>query len=129
MLLVLMVSVDTAAFNCSEKVRETPPIEAVKVAVCAVLTAEMVAENCALVAPATTVTEPGTRTAVALLERATVTPPLGAAAFNVTVHVSLPEPVMDALVHERALIATWLVFNCNVKDAEVPSSSAVIAAV
>jgi hypothetical protein len=45
----------------------------------------------------------GTVTAVLLLERLTVSPPLGAAALSVTVQASLTDPVMDVLLQENAL--------------------------
>jgi hypothetical protein len=40
-----------------------------------------------------------------LLDRLTLSPPLGAAALNVTVQASDPDPVMDVLLQERALNA------------------------
>jgi hypothetical protein len=51
-----------------------------------------------VVDPAPTVTETGTVTAELLLARLTANPPLAAAAFNVTVQLSVPAPVIDALV-------------------------------
>jgi hypothetical protein len=68
-----------------------------------VLTAVTVAEKLAVVAPAAAVTLPGTVTAELLLARLTANPPLVAAAFRVTVQLSVPAPVMDPLVHVRAL--------------------------
>jgi hypothetical protein len=79
---------------------------AVTVVVCAVVTDETVAVNAALVALAATVTVDGTLTAVLLLDRLTLSPPLGAAALSVTVQASLPDPVMDALLQESALKPT-----------------------
>ena len=70
---------------------------------CEELTADTVAVNPTLVALAGTVTELGTFTAPLLLERFTLIPPLGAAALNVTVQVSDPAPVIEALAQERAL--------------------------
>lgn len=64
-------------------------------AACAEGTAAALAENSALVAPEGTVTDAGTVTALSLLARFTVRPPVAAVAFNVTVHVSLADPVMD----------------------------------
>jgi hypothetical protein len=81
----------------------TLPALAVKVTVCAVLTEETVAVKLALLAPAATVTEAGTVTAVLLLARLTVNPPLAAAAFSVTVQLSVPAPVMDPLAQVSAL--------------------------
>ena len=69
--------------------------------------------NPALVALAGTVTDAGTVTAVLLLERLTVSPPLPAAAFRVTVQASLPAPVIEALPQESAL-------NAGVLPAVVP---------
>jgi hypothetical protein len=71
---------------------------AFSVAVCAVLTAEAVALKLALVAPAAIVTDDGTFTAVALLDRLTVSPPVGAAAFSFTVQASVAAPVSEPLV-------------------------------
>ncbi len=55
------------------------------------------AEKPAVVAPAATVTIAGTVTALLLLARLTGNPPLAAAAFNVTVQLSVPAPVIDPL--------------------------------
>lgn len=63
------------------------------------MTADALAENCALVAPAGTVTEAGTVTALSLLVRLTARPLLAAAAFNVTVQMSFADPVMDPFTH------------------------------
>ena len=68
---------------------------AVRVAVCAELTGATVAVNVALLAPAATVTEPGTVTLELLLERLTANPPVAALAFSVTVQLSVPAPVME----------------------------------
>jgi hypothetical protein len=61
------------------------------------LTAETVAVKLAVVAPAPTVTEAGMVTALLLLARLTARPPVAAALLNVTVQLSVPAPVMDAL--------------------------------
>ena len=63
--------------------------------VCAVVTDPTVAVKAALVALAGTVTEAGTVTATLLLDRLTAKPPAGAAAVNVTVQASVPDPVKD----------------------------------
>ena len=97
----LMVSVGTAAFNCSAKVWATLPALAESVTACMVLTEEAVAEKPVLVAPAATVTEPGTVTEVLLLARLTIKPPLGAAVFSETVQESVAAPVTDALAQVR----------------------------
>ena len=60
-----------------------------------VVTAVTVAVNPALVAPAGTVTEPGTVTAELLLDRLTASPPVPAAAERLTVQLSLPAPVNE----------------------------------
>jgi hypothetical protein len=99
----LMVSVGTAAFNCSPKVRETPPALAVSVAACAVVTDDTVAVNPALVALAGITTVAGTVTAALLLVTATLTPPLPAGPLSVTVQASVPAPVIDALLQDNAL--------------------------
>jgi hypothetical protein len=100
MLVVLMVSVGVDALNCSVKFSETLPARAVNVTVAALENAETVAEKLAVVAPAATVTEVGTETELLLLARPTVNPPLGAAALTVTVQLSVPAPVIEALVQE-----------------------------
>jgi hypothetical protein len=65
------------------------------VALWAVVTAVTEAVNPALVAPAGTVTEPGTVTAELLLDRLTASPPVPAAAERLTVQLSLPAPVNE----------------------------------
>jgi hypothetical protein len=79
------------------KLSVAPPELAVSVAVCAVLTADTVAEKLAAVAPEATVTDASTVTALFELVRLTDCPPVPAAAFSVTVHVSVPAPVIDPL--------------------------------
>ncbi len=99
----LMLNVGMPAPNCRAKVLATLLALAVRVTVCAVLTEETVAVKLALVAPAATVTVAGTVTAALLLARLTVNPPLAAAAFSVTVQLSVPAPVNDPLVQLSAL--------------------------
>jgi len=53
------------------------------------------------VEPAATVTEAGTVTDELLLARLTVNPPVAAAAFRVTVQLSVPAPVKDPLAQLR----------------------------
>lgn len=103
MLLAFTLSAGVAAFNCSEVDFDEPPLLAVIVADCAVVTAATVAEKVADVAVAGTVTEPGTVTELLLLERAILTPPVGAEADSVTVHESDSAPVMDVLLHDSPL--------------------------
>jgi hypothetical protein len=86
----------------------SPPDVAVSVAVCAVLTADTVAVKLAVVAPAATVTVEGTATAVLLLNRLTDWPPVPAAVFNVTVHVSVPALAIDPFAHVSPLRSTPL---------------------
>jgi len=78
MLVVLTLIVDTTAFRLMAKLLDTPAELAVTVTFCAEPTAETAAVNPALVAPAATVTEAGTPTAVLLLDRLTLNPELGA---------------------------------------------------
>jgi hypothetical protein len=99
----LTVNVGTAAFSCKAKLLETLPALAVRVTACAVVTEETVAVNPALLALAGTTTVAGTVTAALLLARATLKPPLPAAVVSVTVHASLPAPVIDALLQDNAL--------------------------
>jgi hypothetical protein len=94
----------TAAFNCRAKFADALPANAVSVAVCVVLTADTVAVNAALVAPPATVTVAGTVTAELLLARPTAKPPLGAAPFNATEQVSVPGPIIEALLHATDFI-------------------------
>ena len=61
--------------------------------------------NPALVAPAGTVTVLGTVTAELLLDRFTISPPLGAEVVSVTVQASVPDPVMAPLLQDSALNA------------------------
>ena len=67
------------------------------------LTDETVAVKLAVVAPAATVTEAGTVTAELLLATPTANPPLAAATFSVTVQLSVPAAVIDALVQVNPL--------------------------
>ncbi len=102
-LVALMLSVGVAAFNCRTKLAETVPTLAVSVTDCAVVTGETVAVNPAVVAFAGTETVAGAVTAVLLLERFTIRPPVGAGPDNVTVQASVPAPVKDVAEQERAL--------------------------
>jgi hypothetical protein len=63
--------------------------------------------NPALTAFAATVTELGIATEGLLVVRLTFSPEFGAAAVNVTVQASVPDPVIDALVQVRELSAAW----------------------
>ena len=77
------------------------------------VTAAADAVNPALEAPAATVADPGTVTALLLLARVTVVA-LGAATVSVTVHASVAAPVSDALVHVTPLTAGWLTVKVSV---------------
>ena len=99
----LTPSVGTPAFNCRAKVLATLLALAVRVTASLVLTAETVAVKPAVVTPAATVTLAGTVTALLLLARLTANPPVAAAAFRVTVQLSVPAPVIDPLLQLRAL--------------------------
>ena len=65
------------------------------------VTGATVAVNPALVALAGTIRVAGNETALLLLERLTLIPPLGAPELSVTVKASVAEPVTDALLQER----------------------------
>ena len=84
---------------------DRPPAFAVIVTACAVATEDTVAVNPALVAFAGTVNVLGTVTSELLVDRFTLSPPFGAAAVSVTVHASLPDPVMAPLLQLSALNA------------------------
>ena len=99
----LMVNAGTAAFNSSAKVFDIPPVLAVRVTDCTVVTDVTVAVKLVLVALAGTTTVAGTVTAVLLLLNPTLTPPLPAAELSVTVQLSLPAPVKDALLQDKEL--------------------------
>ena len=103
MLVVLMVSFGTAPFNCRMNAFDAVPALAIIVTVCVVVTEATEAVNVALNALAGTVTEAGTVTAALLLDKLTLNPPAGAAEVNVTVQLSLPEPVMDAVLQVNPL--------------------------
>lgn len=96
-LVVLTLSEDDPELSCSVTLCPVPPALAVRIAVSAELAGEILAVKFVLLAPAGTVTEPGTFTSELLLERLTADPPLAAAVFNVTVQLSVPEPVNERL--------------------------------
>jgi hypothetical protein len=108
-----------AAPNCRENVLVTLPARAVRVTACATFTAVTVAGKLALTAPAGTVTDVGTETALLLLARLTANPPLAAAAFIVTVQVSVPAPVIDPLAHVNP-VSTGTPVPLRPTDAVVP---------
>jgi hypothetical protein len=104
-LVELRLSAEVAALSCSDVVFVTPAAVAVMVAVCAVITADAVAVKAAVVAPLAIATDAGRVTALLLLARFTVSPPLGAAAVRLTVQASVVAPVSEPLVQETALSA------------------------
>lgn len=103
MLVAFRLSAGVPVFSCSESVFEVPPVVAVSVTDCAVLTEATFAVNAALVAVAGTVTELGSVTALLLLARDTLTPPVGAEPDRLTVHVSASDPVIEVLPQFTAL--------------------------
>ncbi len=78
-------------------VLETVPCVALSVTVCEEATLDTLAVKLALVAPGGTDNETGTLTALLLLDRLTVMPPLVAGALNVTLQLSVPDPIIDEL--------------------------------
>ncbi len=81
------------------------PALAVSCTVSALDTGDTVVLNWALVAFAVTVIEAGGVTAAPLLDKPTVKPLVGADSVSVTVHVSVPEPVKDAVLQVSRSIA------------------------
>ena len=104
-LVALMASARIPAFSCRVKFFDTLPALAVIVTTCADTTEDTVAVNSALIAFAGTVTMAGTVTAELLLDRFTVSPSPEAGAVSVTVHASVPDPVMALLLQYSALNA------------------------
>jgi len=94
-LLELTPNVDTYAPSDKLNVCELLEVDAVSVAVCAVVTAVAVAVKLALVAPLAIWTDGGTVTAALLLARFTLMPPEGALPLTLTVHVSVAAPVNE----------------------------------
>jgi len=93
-----------AAFSCRENACEEVVVVAVRVTDCALLTEATVAVNVALVAVAGTVTELGTVTALLLLARLTLRPPVGAEPERLTEQESAKDPVIEALPQLTALM-------------------------
>ena len=102
-LVELRLNVDTAALSWRAKVADSLAALAIKVADSAELAGETDAVKAALVAPAATITVAGTITNELLLVRFTVDPPLAAAAFRVTVQLSVPAPVIDPFTQLSAV--------------------------
>jgi hypothetical protein len=117
------VNAGVVALICRVKFSERLPEVAVKVTDSAFATDDTVAVNKVLVAFSGTVTVAGTVTSALLLDRFTVRPPEGAAAFRVIVHESVPEAAIDALVQETPLNSDAIVPLCPVPD--VPETDSV----
>jgi hypothetical protein len=81
----------------------TPLADAVSVTDWAEVTDDTVAAKDPVGAPAGTVTEEGTVTALLLLDRLTANPPLPAAALRVSVQGSPPPPVIELRLHDTEL--------------------------
>lgn len=94
-LLALSVSVGPATFSWRVKLSVTPPALAVNTADCSEFTGEADAVKIALLAPAGTVTVPGTLTNELLLARFTAKPPLADAAFSAIEQLTVPELETD----------------------------------
>lgn len=118
----LIVNCETvpAAFSCRAKLLETEPALAVKVTACEEVKDETLAVNPALVAFTGTTSVAGTVTAALLLARLTLRPPVPAATVSVTVQLSLPDAVMDALLQDKPL---------NAAAVDVPVAVGLFAAV
>jgi hypothetical protein len=123
------LGVGVGALSCRSKVFVAPPAVALSVAVELELTADTVAVKPALVAPEATVTEAGTVTEVLVLDSVTAWPPVGAAAVRVTVHGSVPAPVMEELVQERELGVGVGALSCRSKVFAAPPAVALSVAV
>jgi hypothetical protein len=100
----LIFKAAVAAFNCNEVVRELFWVFAVSVTDWALLTKAALAVNLAVAAVAGTVIELGTLTALLLLARLTIRPPVGAEPDKVTLHASASDPVIDVLAQDTALM-------------------------
>jgi hypothetical protein len=101
MLVEFTDSVAVPAFNCRVRDFELPPVVAVSVIACALLTDATFAVNAADDAVAGTLTVLGTVTAELLLKSATLTPPEGAEPERLIVHASASDPMIEVLAHER----------------------------
>ena len=102
-LLVLTLRIGANAPSCREYDCNIPTTLAVTATLCGTDTVTTVAVKVALVCPSGTLTVGGTVTDALLLDRPTVTPPLAAAAFKVTMQLSVPGPVITPLAQFTAL--------------------------
>lgn len=103
MVVAFTLSAGVPAFNCNETLFEMLPVVAVNVADWELLTEATFAVKAAFVAAAGTVTEPGTVTALLLLARPTLKPPVGAEPDRLTVQTSESDPVIDVLLQDTPL--------------------------
>jgi len=103
MLLAFTFSVGMPALSCSATLFDAPAVVAVRVADCELLTEATFAVKAAVVAVAGTVTDAGTFTELLLLERLTLSPPVGADPDRLTVQASAREPVIEVLPQETAV--------------------------
>ena len=87
----------------SENVLVTPPALAVRLALCALVTAATVAGKPALEDPGGTAKLPGMLTFELLLASVTLSPPAGAGELSVTVQAAVPGAVTPAGVQESPL--------------------------
>jgi hypothetical protein len=93
-----------------------PLAVAVRVTFWAEVKEDTVAIKLEVVALPATVTDVGTVTVLLSLERLTTIPPAGAAPLSVTVHVTVPAPIIVALLQVREFRAT------SVEDVPLPWS-------
>lgn len=101
----LRLRAGVAAFNCKATLREDEFELAVRVAVVVVVTEATLAVKAALEAPAAMAILGGTETALLVLARVTLTPPVGAEPDRLTVQESASAPVMDVVPQDTALTA------------------------
>jgi len=116
----------TEGVTVSEPVAEDLPTDAVIVATFCSATAEVFAVNVMLDCPAGTVTEPGTETALRLLERRTAVPPLGERPLSVTMPLEAIPPA--TVVGFRLTDNRPIGIIVNVVVSTAPLSLAVIVA-
>ena len=131
---VLAQTREVRVMGCAVIVRLAVLLEPVRVAVMvgvwSEVTAAAVAVKVAEVAAATTVTDAGTVTAeVALLERATVAPPVGAALERVTVQGVVEDAANVVLVHWREVRVMGCAVIVSVAVVVEPLSVAVMVGV
>ena len=94
---------EAAGVSWSEKLADTPFADPAMTAVCAEVTCDVATLNVALLAPAATVTEDGTTAATLLLVRLIACPAGPAAPFKVTMHASVPAPLIAEDAQEMEL--------------------------